>query len=88
MPFHEDLTHSLGSSLQHRQKIMGAVLSAIRWWRPKPLPTQSVRQKLLTDLQGCTVVIPDLQDLFKNWPQGVNPEVGRLHDDVEKKLEM
>ena len=46
------------------------------------------RQQLLHSLRGQSVVIPDLRTLFDHWPQGVNPEVERLREDVENRLEM
>ncbi|KAA6411299.1 MAG: hypothetical protein FRX48_04579 [Lasallia pustulata] len=46
------------------------------------------RQQLLHSLRGQSLVIPDLRTLFDHWPQGVNPEVERLREDVESRLEM
>ena len=33
------------------------------------------------------MVIPDLEALFCKWPQGTNPELELLSQDMEKKLE-
>ncbi|KAF7904604.1 hypothetical protein EAF00_001938 [Botryotinia globosa] len=39
-------------------------------------------QHLLGSPKGRRVTIPDLQRLFRKWPQAANSEVGRLEDDV------
>lgn len=65
---------------------MGFMLSIIlRCPFQSPTP-QSARQRLLTSLKGATVTVPNLQRLFRSWPQGVNSEVDRLNEDVERKL--
>jgi hypothetical protein len=45
------------------------------------------RLQLLSSLKGNSVVLPDMQALLRDWPQHVNPEIDRLHKDVEKYLE-
>lgn len=49
--------------------------------------TESSRQQLLKSLQGRSLHIPDLQALLDDWPQYVNPEVGRLREDVDERLQ-
>lgn len=49
--------------------------------------TESSRQQLLKSLQGRSLHIPDLQALLDHWPQYVNPEVGRLRQDVDDRLQ-
>ncbi|KAH6662813.1 isoprenoid synthase domain-containing protein [Halenospora varia] len=67
---------------------MGGFISAIfRWRSEEVVVSHNTRQKLLASLQGCSVTIPDLQGLFRQWPQAVNPEVERLRIDVDQKLE-
>jgi len=46
------------------------------------------RQQLLDSLRGSRMVIPDLQAIFARWPQGVNPSLGLLAQDVNERLEM
>lgn len=45
------------------------------------------REQLLTLMRGARVRIPDMQCLMSHWPQGVNPEIERLDEDVMKTLE-
>lgn len=46
------------------------------------------RPELLSSLVGSSAVLPDMQTLLRDWPRSVNPEIDRLHKDVEKYLEM
>ena len=48
---------------------------------------QSPKQKLLNDLRGQHLEIPNLQHLFRDWPQYVNPELGKLRHVVNELLE-
>lgn len=48
--------------------------------------SQTPREQLLKDLRGRNLVIPDLQNLFRNWPQYVHPELERLRQTVDKSL--
>ncbi|PQE20236.1 Terpenoid synthase protein [Rutstroemia sp. NJR-2017a BBW] len=66
---------------------MSAILSILRW-RPWFLQESDSRQNLLESLQGRSVNIPDLQSLFREWPQGVSPELGRLENDINEKLKI
>ncbi|CAG8949918.1 hypothetical protein HYFRA_00004248 [Hymenoscyphus fraxineus] len=73
-----------------RNHKMGLILSKLFRWPFQPQAvhdSQATRQKLLASLQGATVTIPNLRGLFNNWPQDVNPEVERLDEDVQRKLE-
>ena len=45
------------------------------------------RERLLSSMKGKSAVLPDMQALLRDWPRNVNPELGRLHRDVEKYLE-
>jgi hypothetical protein len=45
------------------------------------------RLQLLSSLKGNSAVLPDMQALLYDWPQHVNPEIDRLHKDVEKYLD-
>ena len=47
----------------------------------------SPRQELLSSLRGRQVIVPDLQAIFHDWPQAVNPELATLSKDVDIKLE-
>ena len=49
--------------------------------------TQSAKEQLLKSLRGRKLEIPDLQDLCRNWPQCVHPEVERLRSAVNKSYE-
>lgn len=49
--------------------------------------TQSPKEQLLKSLRGRKLDIPDLQDLFRDWPQCVNPEVERLRSAVNESHE-
>ena len=44
------------------------------------------RQMLKNSLKGCTVVIPDLHQLFAGWAEGVNPAREQLRVDVDARL--
>ena len=44
------------------------------------------REQLLRELRGRNFEIPDLQDLFRGWPQDVHPEVERLREVVDASL--
>ena len=48
---------------------------------------QPLRQCLLESLQGRVLRIPDLQGLLSHWPQYVNPELSRLREAVDKRLQ-
>lgn len=47
---------------------------------------QNPRQRLLESLRGQELHVPDLQPLFKHWPQSVNPNLDRLRKDVDERL--
>ena len=49
--------------------------------------TQSPKEQLLKSLRGRKLEIPDLQDLFRDWPQCVHPEVERLRNAVNETNE-
>ena len=49
--------------------------------------TQSPKEQLLKSLLGQKLKIPDLQDLFHDWPQYVNPEVERVRSAVNESHE-
>ena len=49
---------------------------------------KTTRQQLLHRLRGRTLVVPDLQAILRPWPQAVNPNLGRLQNDVDRRLEM
>ncbi len=51
-----------------------------------PLP-ELPRERLLSSLKGNSAILPDMQALLRDWPRNVNPELDRLHRDVEKYLE-
>ena len=42
---------------------------------------------ILASLQGEAIQVPDLQKLFKNWPQEVNPCLDQLRQEVNDWLE-
>ena len=46
------------------------------------------RQQLLQSLRGQSLVIPDLQSLFRDWHQAIHPELDRLRKNVDHRLEM
>lgn len=45
------------------------------------------REEILSSLRGRSLYIPDLQELLSQWPQYVSPELDRLHDAVDGKLQ-
>ena len=42
------------------------------------------RNELASALRGQRIEIPDLRDIFRSWPKGVNPERRALHDHVSQ----
>ena len=47
---------------------------------------QAERKRLVSDLRGQTIRIPDLAPLFKHWPSKTNPELARLRLDIRDWL--
>lgn len=48
---------------------------------------QSPKKELLKNLQGQKLEIPDLHDLFRDWPQRIHPEVERLRSAITESHE-
>lgn len=46
----------------------------------------SERNRLVSSMKGCHVVIPDMQAILRHWPQGVHPDLGKLEEDVHGTL--
>ncbi|KAI0186077.1 isoprenoid synthase domain-containing protein [Xylaria flabelliformis] len=51
------------------------------------IPYGCSREELVTSIRGTEVVIPDFQSLLSHWPAKVHEEVGRLSEDVQRRLE-
>ncbi|KAI1195120.1 terpenoid synthase [Nemania serpens] len=45
------------------------------------------REMLISFIRGTEVVIPDFQSLLSHWPAQVHEGVGRLSEDVQRRLE-
>lgn len=52
------------------------------------IPPIDSREKLLASIRGCSVVIPDFQQLMHHYPFKVHAEADKLNDDVERALEL
>ena len=50
--------------------------------------TLSVREDLIQALSGQSIRIPDLGKTMAGWPQGVNPKVEVLRDEIEARIDM
>lgn len=48
---------------------------------------QLSRMQILSSLKGASAVIPNIQALLGGWPHRLNPEIERLHEEVDKYLE-
>ncbi|KAI0533791.1 terpenoid synthase [Xylaria digitata] len=51
------------------------------------MPYGCSRKELVASIRGTEVVIPDFQSLLSHWPAQVHEEVGRLSEDVQRRLE-
>ena len=49
--------------------------------------TLSVREGLIQELKGKTIRVNDLGNILPGWPQGVNPVVNELYDQIEAWLD-
>ena len=49
--------------------------------------TVSVREGLIQELKGKTIRVNDLGRILPGWPQGVNPDVNELRDQIEPWLD-
>ena len=49
--------------------------------------TLSVREGLVQELKGKTIRVNDLGKILPGWPQGVNPDVKQLRDQIEARLD-
>ena len=49
--------------------------------------TFSVRENLIKDLSGQSIRIRDLGKTMAGWPQGVNPKVEELRDEIEARID-
>lgn len=53
----------------------------------KAMPYGWSREMLISFIRGTEVVIPDFQSLLSHWPAQVHEGVGRLSEDVQRRLE-
>lgn len=44
------------------------------------------REQIIAALRGQTFVLPEFEELFKDWPQGVSPHLESLRVDVESHI--
>ncbi|KAI1291144.1 terpenoid synthase [Xylaria venustula] len=51
------------------------------------MPYNCSREELVASIRGTKMVIPDFQSLLSHWPAQVHGEVGRLHEDVKRRLQ-
>ncbi|TRX88218.1 hypothetical protein FHL15_010907 [Xylaria flabelliformis] len=51
------------------------------------VPYDCSREELVAFIRGTEIVIPDFQSLLSHWPARVHEEVGRLSEDVQRRLE-
>ena len=49
--------------------------------------TLSVREGLIQELKGKTIRINNLGEILPGWPQGSNPQVQELRDQIEAWLD-
>ena len=53
----------------------------------QPIMTISVREGLIQELKGKTIRVNDLGNILPGWPEGVNPDVKELRDQIEPWLD-
>ena len=49
--------------------------------------TEEQAVKIITELRGQSIVLPDLNAILGSWPRGVNRELARLRREVDEWLD-